>query len=186
MAHQSFAKTVSDTLQAAAQSGGGEADVTKLSCLLLLKTGKDHKRLLNTLSDLACRGKVVRVRQGVYAPAPAAGKPDKCEIMWRLLKMRRRVTVDDLVEMADVSPAYAHEWLQLLVKREVVRRIPRTGGFGEGWMLINDLAEMPQDSDKAERLRNIRLKKKKALARIESIRADLAEVRQILLTMEEE
>lgn len=183
MAHQSFAKTVTDTVQEAAQ-GGGEADVTKLSCLLRLSS-KDHKRLLNTLSDLACRGKIVRVRQGVYAPAPATGQPDKREVMWRLLKMRRHITVDDLVEMADVSRAYAVEWLQLLVNRDVVHCL-RASGQPDRWMLINDLAEMPQDSDKAERLRNIRLKKKKALARLDSISTALGEVRQILQTMEEE
>ncbi|MBA3007155.1 hypothetical protein KKC83_06840 [Patescibacteria group bacterium] len=184
MAQQSFAKTVSDTLQAAAQSGGGEADANKLSCLLHLQTRKDHKRLLNTLSDLARSGKIVRVRQGVYAPAPIAGQPDKREIMWRLLKMRRRVTVDDLVEMADVSHAYANEWLRLLVKREVVRMVHLLDGSG-GWVLINNCAEMPQDSDKAERLRNLRLKKKKALARLDSISTALGEVRQLLQTMEE-
>jgi hypothetical protein len=185
MAHQSFAKTVSDALQAAAKSGGGEVEVNKLSCLLHLQTYKDHKRLLNALYDLARSGKIVRVRQGVYAPAPAAGQPDKCEIMWRLFKMRRRVTVDDLMEMADVGQDYAREWLQLLVKREVARKIQEPGQPGL-WVLINDLAEMPQDSDKAERLRNIRLKKKKALARLDSISAALGEVRQLLQTMEEE
>ncbi len=183
MAQQSFAKTVNDTLQAAARSGGGEADANKLSCLLHLQTRQEHKRLLNTLSDLSRRGKIVRVRQGVYAPAPAAGEPDKREIMWRLLKMRRRVTVDDLMEMAAVSRAYANEWLRLLVKREVVSCIQEPGQPGR-WVLINDCAEMPQDSDKAERLRNIRLKKKKALARIDSIRTLLAELKQLLLEEE--
>lgn len=184
MAHQSFAKTVTEALQDAAESDG-EVEVSNLSIMLLLKTGKEHKRLLNTLSDLACRGKIVRVRQGVYAPAPATGQPDKREVMWRLLKMRRRVTIDDLVEMADVSRAYALEWLELLFKREVVRRVQLLDGRRD-WVLINNLAEMPQDSDKAERLRNIRLKKKKALARLDSISTALGDIRQILQTMEEE
>ena len=184
MAQQSFARTVIDTIRITAAQYGGEADTNQLSWLLQLKTGQEHKRLLNTLCDLARSGKIVRVRQGVYAPAPAAGQPDKREIMWRLLKMRRRVTVEDLMEMADVSAAYAHEWLQLLVKREVVRAIQEPGQMR--WVLINDSAEMPQDSDKAARLRNIRLNKKKALAKLAGISTALGEVRQLLQTMEEE
>ncbi len=184
MAQQSFAKTVLDTMQTAAQNDG-EVGVNQLSIWLRLKTGKEHKRLLNTLCDLARSGKIVRVRQGVYALAPAAGQPDKREVMWRLLKMRRHLKVEDLVEMAAVSQAYANEWLRLLVKRGVVRCIqePEPGQPGR-WMLINDSAEMPQDEDKAQRLRNLRLKKKKALARLNSALTALGEVRQLLIEEE--
>jgi hypothetical protein len=185
MAHQSFAKTVCDTLKEAAQSGGGEVEAGKLSCLLHIQTRKDHKRMLNTLSELAGRGKIVRVRQGVYAPVATADTPDKREVMWRLMKMRRRVSVDDLVEMAGVSPAYALEWLRLLVRREVARNVEEPGKRGL-WVLLNDNVEMPVDVDKAEKLRNIRLKKKKIIARLDSIGSALGEVRQILQTMEDD
>jgi len=184
MAQQSFAKTVLVAVQWLTQPGG-EVAVDKLSILLRLKTAVEHKRLLNTLCDLARSGKIVRVRQGVYGPAPVAGQPDKREVMWRLLKMRRHLKVEDLVEMAAVSQAYANEWLRLLVKRGVVRCIqePEPGQPGR-WMLINDNAEMPQDEDKAARLRNLRLKKKKAIARLDSALTALGEVRQLLIEEE--
>jgi len=178
MAHQSFAKTVCDTLKEAARTGGGEVAVAELSCLLWLQTRKEHKRLLNTLSDLTRGGKVIRVRQGVYAEATTTAPPAKREVMWRLLKMRRRVTVDDLVELAGVSLDYAREWLAILVKREVVRKIQEPGGM---WVLINDSAEMPVDDDKAAVLRLLRVQKKAELAgRIDTIENELKAVKKTI------
>jgi predicted transcriptional regulator len=185
MAHQSFAKSVREALKKVVQEGNGEADVAKLSCMLHLQTSKDHKRMLNTLSDLTRRGKIIRVSQGVYAEAKAAAEPDKREVMWRLFKMRRRVTVDDLMEMADVSRDYAVEWLRVLVKREVARKLQEPGKTGL-WVLVNENVEMPQDEDKAQRLRDIRMKKKKVLARLKSIDTAVADVRKIVQDLEEE
>ena len=105
--------------------------------------------------------------------------------MWRLLKMRRRVTVDDLVEMAGVSRDYAREWLLILVRREVARKIQEPGKAGL-WVLINDTAEMPLDENKAARLRGIRLKKKQVISKLDAIDTALGDIRQILKTMEEE
>lgn len=185
MAHESFAKTVLDTTLALAAKGNGEVSCGDISSALFIQTRLDHKRLLNTLSDLSRAGKVVRVRQGVYAEAATAAEPDKREVMWRLLKMRRRVTVDDLVEMAGVSRDYAREWLLILVRREVARKIQEPGKAGL-WVLINDSAEMPLDENKAARLRKIRLKKKYVMSRLDNISNALGEIRQILQTMEEE
>lgn len=186
MAHQSYAQRVLEKLREVCLDMHGKADAGELSSRLHLQTRKEHKRMLNTLSDLSRAGKVVRVSQGIYAEAKPAAEPDKREIMWRLLKMRRRVTVDDLVEMAGVSRDYAREWLLILVRREVARKIQEPGKAGL-WVLINDSAEMPLDEDKAARLRNIRLKKKKAIAgKLDAIDAVLGEVRQLLQTMEEE
>jgi DNA-binding transcriptional regulator GbsR (MarR family) len=105
--------------------------------------------------------------------------------MWRLFKMRRRVTVDDLMEMADVSRDYAVEWLRVLVKREVARKLQEPGKTGL-WVLVNENVEMPQDEDKAQRLRDIRMKKKKVLARLKSIDTAVADVRKIVQNLEEE
>ena len=184
MAHQSFAQRVLGMLREVCREGG-KADAGEMSSRLLLQTRKEHKRMLNTLSDLARQGRIVRVSQGVYAEAKPAAEADKREVMWRLLKMRRRVTVDDLVEMAGVSRDYAREWLLILVRREVARKIQEPGKAGL-WVLINDTAEMPLDENKAARLRGIRLKKKQVISKLDAIDTALGDIRQILKTMEEE
>ena len=185
MAHQSFAKDVLDMLKTVCRELPGPAEAGAISSRLCLRTRKEHKRLLNTLSDLSRQGRIVRVSQGVYAEAKPAAEPDKREVMWRLLKMRRRGTVDDLVEMAGVSRDYAREWLLILVRREVARKIQEPGKAGL-WVLINDTAEMPLDENKAARLRGIRLKKKQVISKLDAIDTALGDIRQILKTMEEE
>lgn len=106
--------------------------------------------------------------------------------MWKLLRMRKRVTLDDMVEMAEVNRDYAREWLAALVKNEVARRIQRPDGSGL-WVLCVDSLEMPVDDDKAAKLRDLRQKKKAAITgKLDAIDTALAGVRQILLTLEEE
>ena len=193
MAHQSFAQKVWDAVIEAAR-GKDEVSANRLSILLGLMTGKDHKRLLNTLSDLAKSGRIVRIRQGVYGPA-ADRNPDKREVMWRLLRMRRTVTVADLVEMAGVAESYAVEWLHMLAKRNIVScfpvaTFPNPEPDGHIFRLLNtDVVEMPIDEDKAVRLRELRKKKKENLRKMTGLLntagAALDNLRGMLKTMED-
>lgn len=175
MAHQSFAQTVLDAVKKAVESGG-EVEVNDLSDLLQLKTRQEHKRMLNTMSDLTRSRRVVRVRQGVYAAPRSPGPADKREVMWRLIKMRRRVTLDDLMELAAVTREYAREWLGLLVRREVATKIQEPGSTRAIWVLRNDSAEMPVDDLKAERLRAIRKKNKGIVDKLKEAQSLLDQV----------
>lgn len=160
MAQESFAKTVYDLLVKTVEDIG-QATVHDLSHNLGLQTTKDHKRMLNTLSELKKAGKVVRVEQGVYALAKPETKPELREVMWRILRMRKRVTVDDLVEMAGASVEYARDWLHMLAVRKVVRKIDQGAASNPRvWQLINDTVEMPVDTSNAARLRDLRKKNK--------------------------
>ncbi|MBM9605943.1 hypothetical protein [Desulfopila inferna] len=189
MAHQSFAKTVLDTLRKEALVRDGDVTVTDLSCALHLQTRKDHKRMLNTLSDLVKSGKAVRVRQGVYTFSAEAREPDKREVMWRALRMRRIVTIADLQEFAGVSHEYAKQWLAMLVKRKIAQRnTPANKNHPHSWRLIkNDLVDMPVDTDKAAKLRTLRLKQKQGvISALDTIDNELSKVRNFIANMEDE
>lgn len=174
MAHESFAKTVLDTLGKLAATSG-EATVAELSHALMIQTRAAHKRMLNALSDLKQAGRIVRTRQGVYAPAKGEKPPEIREIMWRLLRMRRRITVDDLVEMAGASVKYSHDWLQMLESRGVVRKLTQGAASNPCvWQLISDTVEMPADTNNAVRLRELRKKKK------QQAMADLLAARELI------
>ena len=62
MAHQSFSQEVLGMLKDVCREGG-KAEAGEMSSRLCLKTRKEHKRMLNTLSDLARQGRIVRVSQ---------------------------------------------------------------------------------------------------------------------------
>jgi DeoR/GlpR family transcriptional regulator of sugar metabolism len=162
MAHQSFAGRVLETLtNLAATATAGSVHVDDISHALMIQTRQAHKQVLNALSDLSKAGKVIRVRMGVYA-MPVAGQqrpPDKREVMWRILRMRKRVLIADLVELAGVSREYAKEWLQMLAKRGIVRRISQPDNQPHIWQMIHDTVDMPVDEVKAAKLRALRRKK---------------------------
>ena len=175
MAHQSFSKTVLDKLSELAEAGNGEVHVTDLSDALMIQTTQKHKRMLNALSDLKKAGRIDRVRQAVYTRTPRTQEPDKREVMWRVLRMRKAVTIADLEELAGVSKFYAKEYLELLDRRGIVKRVvPPNPNHPHSWRMVRADAEMPIDNDKAERYRKIRLQKK------EEALADLAEAKKLI------
>lgn len=192
MAHNSYAATVLGKALDIAKVGGS-ATCGDISSAMFVKTRVEHKRLLNTLSNLTKSGRLRRVSQGVYATpdaaAKAAVKPEKREVMWRLLRINKRVTLDYLMEMAEVGRDYARQWLAMLEKHGIVRRMdkPDGGTWGQAWLLLHDSIDMPVLDDDAARLRRLRLKKKGIIAaQLDVIDAAVAETRQILATLEEE
>lgn len=186
MAHQSYAKTVLDTLRAEANKLGGEVNTTQLANALFIQTRKDNKRMLNTLSDLRKRGAVIRVSQGVYGIGHKKEQADKREIMWRTLRMRKVVTIADLQEFADVSADYAKQWLRMLLNREIVMRIDAPNNAPSSWRLVKDLPEMPVDTEKAARLRKIRKNKKRQLLKKLGSISEEIEAMKTIINQEEE
>lgn len=192
MAHRSFSQSVLDAVTTLAASQNGEATTDDISNGLGIRTHLEHKRILNTLSDLYQAGRVRRIRQGVYGLPLAQRPPDKRQVMWNALRIRRRVTVEDLMVMADVSKDYAREWLGTLVKREVVRKHQQPGQPGI-WQLVSSTVDMPEDDTKAAKLRALRRQKKQAvtividdaLKNLQTIGEALSKARDAINTMEE-
>ena len=187
MAHESFSKRVFTAVtDRVASSPEGQATVSDISDALMIQATAEHKRMLNTLSDLKNAGRIVRVSQGVYAPAKREAKPEIRERMWRVLRMRRRVMVDDLVEMAEASAEYASDWLRTLEVQKVVRKINPGGGKPCVWQLINDTVEMPVDTNSAAKYRALRKKKKQqALADLAAAQKLIGKAHQAITEMEE-
>lgn len=156
--NESFAAKV----LAAVNQIGGEVSTTQIFDRLRLQTRASEKKALNALSDLYKSGRVARIRPAVYTiPVGTCLTAPLQERMWRVLRMRRRVTVADLQELAGASREYAEDWLRRLNKRELVKRIDHpSGNQPSTWQLVNDTVEMPELTDNAERLRALRKRKK--------------------------
>ena len=160
MAQVSFAKQVRDILAELTADSGKAATTDEISIGLRLSTHKDHKRLINTLSEMSRDGKIERVGKGLYKSIPQSGKPNISERMWSVLRMRKRVNVEDLMTMAGASNDYAKEWLRALERQDVVAKQGAGNLDSCTWALIKDTIEMPQNDAKAERLRDLRQTKK--------------------------
>lgn len=159
-----------------------EFTVAELVDYLLIQTAADQKRLTGTMRDMKRADVVIGVRPGVYRltalAAAAARNPKMQQVMWRVLRARRTVTIADLAELAGASEAYAREWLRVLARREVVRRLAAPDNQPHSWQLIEDSVEMPDLDENAAKLR--RMRKEKALAALGRAEKALAEAREII------
>ena len=131
--------------------------------------------------------RLVRVRTATYTlpVAKGGGKVSKQARMWAILRFRKRVTVADLQELAEVSLDYAEDWLRTLVKREVVKRIDQPNNRPSVWQLINDTVKMPDLTDNSERLRTLRAKRKWALHTLDQATVAIEEAKQALIAINE-
>jgi DNA-binding IclR family transcriptional regulator len=138
----------------------GEFTVNEISERLGIALPKSRKRLHTALRDLRRAGEIERRREGVYALAAMrpSRKPQRREVMWRILRARRAVSVADLQELAGVSRNYAEEWLRMLLRKGVVTR------DGGSFRIVSDPVAMPENTEKAAALRDIRKRQAEALA----------------------
>jgi hypothetical protein len=142
-------------------AGGREFSVHELALEKLdLLTDAEKRPVRAALSDMVKAGEIERVRPGVYRTVKRTkAKPELQQVMWDILRYRKTVTVDDLVELAGASAAYAAEWLGNLSRWGVVRSTGKPGT----WQMISDPVEMPKNDRKAERLRELRLRKRERI-----------------------
>jgi hypothetical protein len=130
--------------------------------------------LYTVIRDFVKSGEITRVEPNQYlyvgTLAERCEQPQLREIMWRILRARRSVTVDDLMELTGASREYAGQWLRMLVRQGMAdKRIDRhMGGTQANWVLVSDPVAMPTDDSKAERLRQIRERKKSALNKLDA------------------
>ncbi len=150
--------------------------VTDLSIKAEVMTRKDHQRIRDVIRELRKTGEIVRMGRGRYSYAGRAKKTNEIrEIIWRVLRARRNVTVEDLMELCGASDRYAREWLAMLVKRGVLSR------RGDRYRMISDPVEMPVNEEKADALRLLRqMKKATILEALETASAAIAKAKGLV------
>lgn len=154
-------ETFAGKVRAAARrlgANGNEFSAADLGHAAGVQTFDGNRRLHWAIRDLKNAGELVAVHKGVYRlnqDQPARKRGEKRLVMWRFLRANRRVSVEDLQEIAAVSAAYAREWLQALVRLHVVA--VRADGRFE---LLHDVVEQPRNDRKAEKLRKMRAEQK--------------------------
>ena len=162
--------------EAARELGAGDKTFTvdDLAERIGTRTYAEKDPIRSTLRDFHRRGEVDRVAPGVYTyREKVTKKPDKQKIMWRTLRFRRTVTVEDLQMNAKAEESYVLEWLRLMIRRGIVRKL-ESGKY----LLIKDTVEMPRNDEKADRLRRLRAKLKAAKEAVDEAFNELSEVEE--------
>ncbi len=147
---------------------------------------RDKKQpLYGTLRDFIRRGECERISEGLvrYVPHNRPKAPPKTACMWRLIRANRNgtITVEDLMALCTVAEATAREYLRLLTKHGIVRRIDRPGNQLSKYQLINDPGPEPVRNDvNAAKLRRLRAARKKALKQIQVAQGAIDDVNAAL------
>jgi DNA-binding transcriptional ArsR family regulator len=188
----SFADKVRKTME---QLGGGDtlvlderqglvtAEAIFDALGVALKKSKDRTR--TALRDLKRSGEIESAGRGVYRwLGKKRPEPEIKIAMWKLLRARRVVTISDLRELAGASEAYAAEWLRTLAKRGIVRKIRKANPAT--YQLAKDTVELPDLTDNAMKLRELRKRRKEeALQSLDRAAAAIADAKAALTSMEE-
>lgn len=139
----------------------------------------ERNRIASAIRDFVNRGEVEKTDIDgtpayLYVKRPTA--PNKKQVMWRLLRARRRVTIEDLQELAGVDEGYARRFLKNLEEMEITRKIHNHPNSPAIWQLVNDTIVEPETNKNAERLRLLRANRK-AAKQLDLARASLTAVR---------
>jgi len=166
----SFANLVREELQAR-----GRASVAELTALMVSKAApeqiagrKVRPMVQAVMRDLLRSQEAARVTDGVYRWAGRKEPVQLRQKMWSILRARRVVSIEDLMELTGSSRKYAQQWSRMLEGHELVRRL-EDGRI----QLVNDPVVMPDDATKAQKLKAIRIRKA-----LESMRQSMKELEE--------
>jgi len=163
---------------------GREVENRELSAALDLISDAEKRAMYRVLADLRRQNEIRRVRPGVYVYLGKPGDDELRQKLWRVFRRLRTVTVDDLVELTGASEGYAKEFAQMMVRREIARRIddPKRRDKSK-YQMVNDPVKMPEDEEKARRLRKIRKQKRReVLAALQAAELAIKKVRECLVS----
>ena len=172
--------TFAEKVRAALGELTRESDVVPASALadaLGLDNYKAKRPMYSVIKDMRERGELVQAGQkGVYRFTPVK-KTFLRTVMWRVLRSRQKVTVEDLQELAGASKSYAQEWLNMLERREIIKRMKGRAGL---YRLIEDVVVEPVNTDRIEKLKNWRRQRKEALLALDQASVAIDRARDAL------
>jgi len=151
----SFANIVRELLQAKGRASVAELVTAVISANPEQVAGRKVRPMVQAvMRDLLRSGEAARISEGEYRWAARKEPVQLRQKMWSILRARRVVSIEDLMELTGASRNYARSWTTMLEGHELVRRLE------DGRVqLVNDPVVMPDDATKAGKLRAIRLRK---------------------------
>lgn len=138
----------------------GQMTVAELAAAMITAApdkvaGRKVRPMVQVVLRHLCRtGEAHRVASRTYQWAARKEPVQLRQKMWSILRSRRVVSLDDLMELTGATRAYARQWATMLEGHGVVRRLD------DGRVqLVHDPVVMPEDEAKAARLRDLRVRK---------------------------
>jgi predicted transcriptional regulator len=149
----------------------GDIKYADVAQRLDMVSDKEKQPLYRILNDFIKRGECEKVRRGVIRHIKTDPHPaKKTSCMYRLIRANKSgtVTVGDLVATCGVTKKTASEYLGMLTKRGITRRISMPGNHPSKYQMVQDPGPgFVRNDVNAEKLRCIRAAKKEALEKMD-------------------
>lgn len=183
MKHTGLAGRVRKAIQRL-DNEGREIASKALAIELDMIADNEKQTLYRVIRDFVKSGEIMRIRPGVFVYNRKDKQPEIQEVMWRYLRLKKLVTIDDLVAVSRASRDYASEWVCMLARREIVEKIRL--GSARKYRLISDPVIMPKNEDNAKKLRKLRKQKKReAFVALGEAEAAINKAKQAVRAVEE-
>ena len=166
-------------------SRAGDISYAEIANRLDLVTDRDKQPVYNTLRDFLKRGECIRVSKGVvrYVPSADPSPAKKASCMFRFIRANRNntLTVSDLMANCKASRNTAREYLQMLTRRGITRRIDMPNNQPAKYQMIHDPGpNMIKNEYNAEKLRRLRQTHGEVLQQIGGAELALSQAAQAL------
>ena len=149
---------------------------------MFIQTREDHKKMLNAVYELRKQDEIISVARGRYEYVPKSTRQLK-DKLWRVVRAKRKFTLDDLVELTGAKRIYCKEFVALLIRRGIVRKITSPGVLAVYRMIEDPGPELEPDRDKADKLREIRERRKEWEAALAAAEQQLVEAQKSLASL---
>lgn len=163
----------------------GDISYGDIALKLDLVEDKEKQPLYRILLDFIKRGECAKVGRGVVRHIKTDPNPaPKTSCMYRFIRANKRgtVTAGDLMAVCGVTKNTASEYLSMLVKRGIVRRINMPGKQPSKYQMIDDPGpNIIKNDANAEKLRRIRAAKKEAIEKMDAAGKALIDAAQTIM-----
>ena len=164
----------------------GDISYSEIARQLDFVSDREKQPMYRAIRDFIRRGECVSVGMGAvrYVASNQPRPARKTNCMYRFIRANRNgvITVDDLVANCNVSENTAREYLKMLTRRAITRRIDMPNNQKAKYRMINDPGpNLVRNDANTEKLRRIRAAQKEVQAQMDLVSAALDSASTALL-----
>jgi hypothetical protein len=176
----SFTEKIRQAAQRLKERGKEPFETSDLGHEAGVRTQAEHKKMVNAVHEMRKTGEIVSVSRGRYQYI-GRKKQYRKDKMWRVIRAKRTFSLDDLAELGGASRLYCKEFVALLIRRGIVKKISKPGVLAVYRLVEDPGPGLEPDRKKAEKLREIRARQKLMLEALDRFEDGIREVRKMLL-----
>ena len=139
---------------------------------------QNQEKLRSVLKAMVKTGEITRVARGKYQyVGEKTGSTTMQQKAWKIIRARKKVTIEDIIELAGMTKNYAQDWLNTLKANGIVKKASKQ------YILIKDTVSMPINAHHAQYMKKYNKNKKAINTELDNIEKSIKQIRTNLNTL---